>query len=112
MEQKPDVDMTDEQQAEAAKLSAELSRVEAEVAAAEALAKAGYPNMTRQQKRQAKAAYETLQEALFKNKQAVKQVTTWFFCNYDHQADYHAKHQTTVRQKMGSVSKPTAESDV
>ncbi|UNK04972.2 hypothetical protein MN210_12970 [Psychrobacter raelei] len=48
-------------------------------------------NLTRQQKKHAKLAKEQQQKQLFEKQQALKQLTSWFFCNYDHQADFHAQ---------------------
>ena len=58
--------------------------------------KAYQKQLTRQQKKQAQSAYDDHQKQLFEKKQALKKVTTWFFCNYEHQADFHERNAEQI----------------
>ena len=74
-----------------ADLQNEVAELERHIAAydKQAADKAQQKTLTRQQKKQAQADYEQQQQQLFQKKQAIKKMTTWFFCNYEHQAGFH-----------------------
>lgn len=92
LEEKPFDELSDAQREEVNRQVAERNKRQAAVDAALAEKKAGYPGLSRQQKKKANADLEANQDALFKQKQAVKELTTWFFCNYEHQSEFHARH--------------------
>ncbi|WP_019672253.1 hypothetical protein [Psychrobacter lutiphocae] len=119
LEAKPESALDESQQAEIAQLNAEIAQLQQAVAESE---KVLYPNandkanashngkvnacvnanaaqadlktMSRKQKKQLKQAYEQQKQQLFDKQQALKQLTTWFFCNYEHQAEFHAQQSS------------------
>ncbi len=88
----PQVQLAEVDQAQVAQLTAEVAAIREQILAYETAVtdKAYQKTLTRQQKRQASAQYEQLQKQLFDKNQQLKKMTSWFFCNYDHQADFHA----------------------
>ncbi len=53
-----------------------------------------HKGLSRQQKKAIQQALDKQQQEAFQQQQAVKKMTTWFFCNYEHQAAFHAQQQT------------------
>lgn len=88
----PESQLTEVDQTQATQLTAEVEAIREQIRAHETAVndKAHQKALTRQQKKQASAQYEQLQEQLFQKNQQLKKMTSWFFCNYDHQADFHA----------------------
>lgn len=93
METIPKAQIAEAEQKQISELAAEVEAIKQQVLSHEAAAKdkAHQKTLTRQQKKQASAQYEQLQKQLFEKNQQLKKMTSWFFCNYDHQADFHAK---------------------
>lgn len=93
LETKPQAQITEAQQKQLQALTEEVATLEQQIASYEKQAsdKAHQKSLSRQHKKQARATYEQNQKQLFEKKQALKQITTWFFCNYDHQADFHTQ---------------------
>ncbi|PNK61918.1 hypothetical protein A6J60_010645 [Psychrobacter sp. FDAARGOS_221] len=117
LESKPDQALQPQQQAQIEQLTAEIEQLQQQIAQSKAAlfgtaadtvdATAGTKpavttkqvateqlepqQMTRKQRKQAKQAYEQQQQQLHDKQQALKQLTTWFFCNYEHQASFHTE---------------------
>ena len=90
----PQAQLTQADQTQVAELTTEVEAIRQQILAYESSIndKAHQKELTRQQKKQASAQYEQLQKQLFKKNQKLKKISSWFFCNYDHQADFHANH--------------------
>lgn len=88
----PQAQLAEADQTQVAQLTAEVAAIKEQILAHETAVndKAHQKTLTRQQKKQASAQYEQLQKQLFEKNQQLKKMTSWFFCNYDHQADFHA----------------------
>ncbi|SJM67405.1 hypothetical protein [Psychrobacter piechaudii] len=88
----PQAQLTEADQAQVAELTTEVEAIRQQILAYEASVndKAHQKGLTRQQKKQASTQYEQLQKQLFEKNQQLKKMSSWFFCNYDHQADFHA----------------------
>ena len=98
MEAKPETLLMATDQQRKNELTSEIAALEHQIATYEKQAsdKAYQKQLTRQQKKQAQSAYDDHQKQLFEKKQALKKVTTWFFCNYEHQADFHARNAEQI----------------
>ncbi len=88
----PQAQLAEAEQTQVTQLTAEVAAINEQILAYETTVndKAHQKTLTRQQKKQASAQYEQLQKQLFEKNQQLKKMTSWFFCNYDHQADFHA----------------------
>lgn len=96
METIPEAQITDSDQQNIADLQQQVAELERHITTYEKQAadKTQLKNLTRQQKKQAQIEYEKQQQQLFQKKQAIKKMTTWFFCNYEHQANFNQNQKT------------------
>ncbi|WP_296403887.1 hypothetical protein [Psychrobacter sp.] len=93
METKPVDSLLESEQQQITELTSEVAAIKQQISTHESAVKnsAHQKSLSRQQKKQANANYEALQKQLFVKNQELKKMTSWFFCNYDHQADFHNK---------------------
>lgn len=91
----PQAQLMEADQTQVAELTTEVEAIRQQILAYESSVKdkAHQKGLTRQQKKQASAQYEQLQKQLFEKNQQLKKMSSWFFCNYDHQADFHANRE-------------------
>lgn len=95
IEPKPEGELTQSEQQQLIQLKTEIESIQQQISTYELSMqnKTQQKTLTRQQKKQATAKYDDLQKQMFIKGQQLKKLNSWFFCNYDHQADFHAKKQ-------------------
>lgn len=95
LETKPDTRITTEKRAELKRLHEELKSYSAESLGANEIKAAMLKGKSRKQKKEIRLAHEQRQKQRFKKEQEIKKITSWFFCNYEHQTKYHESKRRT-----------------